>query len=107
MGDPRPYKESMDGASDASESERETSSNGEVKVRLNIAAGATEPLKVYLRLRPRALGRAFASPCFEAIDATTLVSTVTVQDNQQQRKFTFTKVSLFFFLFFIAIRLFE
>ncbi|KAM7297311.1 kinesin-like protein KIF20A isoform X1 [Ixodes scapularis] len=92
MGDPRPYKESMDGASDASESERETSSNGEVKVRLNIAAGATEPLKVYLRLRPRALGRAFASPCFEAIDATTLVSTVTVQDNQQQRKFTFTKV---------------
>ncbi|KAG0423609.1 hypothetical protein HPB47_000619 [Ixodes persulcatus] len=93
MGDPRPYKESMDGASDGSESERESSGSGpEVKVRLDIAAAAAEPLKVYLRLRPRALGRAFASPCFEAVDATTLVSTVTVQDNQQQRKFSFTKV---------------
>lgn len=93
MTEPRPYKDSMDGVAQSSDVELEGSSSVPVVgMRLDLTAAEAEPLKVYLRLRPRAQGRMFASPCLEALDAKTLVSTATLQDNQQRRQFTFTKV---------------
>ncbi|CAN7986694.1 unnamed protein product [Ixodes hexagonus] len=92
--DPRPYKDSLDSASQGSGPD--SSGDGpEVRMRLDLAAAAREPLKVYLRLRPRALGRVFASPCLEPLDDKTLISTATMQDNQQRKQFTFTKASRF------------
>lgn len=94
MTEPQPYKDSTDGAPQSSDVEQEKSSSVRVvRMRLDLAAAEAEPLKVYLRLRPRGQGRMFASPCLEALDAKTVVSTATVQDNQQRRHFTFTKAS--------------